>query len=525
MLVALQLRLYVSICLVACAAAADAGDDFNNLLTDLAPYAVLQHIFLVFIHANLAICSHLGLFGERVVMQFRSQSTGWADNIILAMAPLGIITAIVAVIRVGGPSWLKAIIGRALESRAVAESELMSSTSKEVCELWNGQQIVRVMGSGPTREFIIISPKGSAENPVKDRMEKPTADVEMMRAMELSDPENSRDKYLEKHGTWCPSPCVSHPWPNLILTHLSSSEPTVREYITGKLREGQDPESGCAEIPINGGHHRPVTIIRNTTAPTANLTLNLYNPVSRGEIYLVAMFGIALQLGVLVYSGFATHRLMLGKDGNPVAGCAFPCTISGTLMLVAGMLLCAYVVESSTSETRYRPGRGREARIVWLQKSEIVSDQAFESFAIFPQDTPVLVTTSHRKRKVQGEDEDTKVHEPRSKMQNMAQEAIATVGAAISIFGFIVQFTGLRGMHWSVSVTQLGAIIIMTSLRAWVRRNLAKKTERSSSRFWPRAGLAGDDSFKPPKRTLATHSGLGKKGQVRQAMDRQQLRP
>jgi hypothetical protein len=97
-------------------------------------------------------------------MQFMSQSTGWADNIILAMVPLGVLTAIVGAIRVGGPSWLKAIIGRARESRAVAESELMSSTSNEVCELWNGQQIVRVMGSGPIREFIILLPEGSGES-------------------------------------------------------------------------------------------------------------------------------------------------------------------------------------------------------------------------------------------------------------------------------------------------------------------------------------------------------------------------
>lgn len=74
----------------------------------------------------------LALFGERVTMQFMSQSTGWADNIILAMAPLGIITTIIGAIRVGGPSWLKTIIGRARESRAIVEAELMSSTSKEV---------------------------------------------------------------------------------------------------------------------------------------------------------------------------------------------------------------------------------------------------------------------------------------------------------------------------------------------------------------------------------------------------------
>jgi hypothetical protein len=81
---------------------------------------------------------------------------GWADNIILAMAPIGIVTAIVAAIRVGGPSWLKAIIGRARENVAVSEAELMSSTSKEVCEVWNGREVVRCIGVAPVVEFICL---------------------------------------------------------------------------------------------------------------------------------------------------------------------------------------------------------------------------------------------------------------------------------------------------------------------------------------------------------------------------------
>lgn len=84
---------------------------------------------------------------------------GWADNIILAMAPLGIITIIVSAIRVGGPRWLKSVVGRARENLAVAEMELMSSTSDEVCELWNGQGIVRCMGSSPVVEFICMLPE------------------------------------------------------------------------------------------------------------------------------------------------------------------------------------------------------------------------------------------------------------------------------------------------------------------------------------------------------------------------------
>jgi hypothetical protein len=118
-------------------AVAKDGEDFsNNVFSDLAPL--------------------LTLFGEQVAKQFMSQSMGWADDVVFAMAPLGIITAIVGAIRVGGPMWLKAIIGRARENRAVAEVELMSSTSHDVCELWNGQSIVRMMGSSPILGLIYV---------------------------------------------------------------------------------------------------------------------------------------------------------------------------------------------------------------------------------------------------------------------------------------------------------------------------------------------------------------------------------
>ncbi|CUS14874.1 unnamed protein product, partial [Tuber aestivum] len=109
------------------ALAANGVDFSNNLFSDLGPV--------------------LALFGEQVAKQFLSQSTSWLEDVIFAMAPLGIITAITSAVRVAGPNWLKAVVGRARESGAVAEMELMSSTSHEVCELWNGQAIVRVMGS------------------------------------------------------------------------------------------------------------------------------------------------------------------------------------------------------------------------------------------------------------------------------------------------------------------------------------------------------------------------------------------
>lgn len=112
------------------------GEAFsNNLLSDLAPI--------------------LTLFGELVTKQFLSLSLGWADNILIALGPLGIMTILVSAIRVSGEKRLKALIGRARESRATAESELLSSTSGEVCEMWNGYEIVRTFGSPKTIQLVI----------------------------------------------------------------------------------------------------------------------------------------------------------------------------------------------------------------------------------------------------------------------------------------------------------------------------------------------------------------------------------
>ncbi|KAG8161046.1 hypothetical protein KVR01_009310 [Diaporthe batatas] len=96
-----HVHLFAASCLLLTVAAADWWDDFsNNIASDLSPL--------------------LALFGEQIL-----------DNFIFAMAPLGIVTAIVSVIRVrGGPS-LRAFIGRAQEGGGIAEVELCSSTSRD----------------------------------------------------------------------------------------------------------------------------------------------------------------------------------------------------------------------------------------------------------------------------------------------------------------------------------------------------------------------------------------------------------
>ncbi|KAL8399273.1 hypothetical protein RB596_007914 [Gaeumannomyces avenae] len=491
-----RLKFLLVLLFAGCVAAADAGDDFsNNLFSDLAPL--------------------LALFGERVTMQFISQSTGWADNIILAMAPLGVITAIVCAIRVGGPSWLKAIIGRARESRAVIESELMSSTSHEVCELWNGQQIVRVMGKGPILEFIILSCKGSGENGSTGSTEsRPAGDQDTApKIMKLRSAEDCLPEF---------QPTIR----DLIFgNRLHQRQDTHRPNLASQLKSaiydmfgksalpGQDPETA----PLGPSAPTPQkvrAVIRNTEAHTPNLTLNVHNQVGRGELYIVAACGTVLQLGVLVYSGLATYLLMFPKDGNPVAEYAFPCTAAGALLLVVGILVCSHVVESATSETRYRPKDGMEARVVWLQRSGTVNDQSFEPFAIFPRKPQPIITTSHRANlQKQGQSAIASILSALSvgisgMVGTTVEELVTVVAVFVSVSGFILQFTGLRAMHWSASVTQLGATALMTILRAWVRRNLAENPKALSlvpghELDWLAMTLGGKNSdapwLRPPK--------------------------
>ncbi|KAF2677593.1 hypothetical protein K458DRAFT_436516 [Lentithecium fluviatile CBS 122367] len=85
-------------------------------------------------------------------------SLGWADNVLLAVGPIGIMTIVVSAVRVRGTRRLRALVGRSRESKATGELELLTSTSEDVCEMWNGNEVVRAIGVPHTKEEIIRYP-------------------------------------------------------------------------------------------------------------------------------------------------------------------------------------------------------------------------------------------------------------------------------------------------------------------------------------------------------------------------------
>ncbi|KAF2808792.1 uncharacterized protein BDZ99DRAFT_444593, partial [Mytilinidion resinicola] len=283
----------------------------------------------------------LTLFGEQVTHQFLSMSMGWADNILLAMGPLGIITTVVSAIRVGGVRGLKAIVGkfvttfqaifglahRAREIRFSAEAELLSSTSADVCELWSGQEVVRQYGTPDTKEMIIVLEKTP-------------------RVLGLVDAFSG--KYLREAS-------------NKIVNDSKASSRILNELAKG--------------------------------AP--NFTLNIRgSTVSRSELWFWTAVGIVCQTVALVIPALGTYYWDWPKGDFPVPSYEYPCFLIGSTFIIIGLIFCSRVIEATTAEHDFVQRKSKKIQVLRLQRTCTVSDQHFESYAILNAPGDVRLRTS-----------------------------------------------------------------------------------------------------------------------------------
>lgn len=274
---------------------------------------------------------------------------------------------------------------------------------------------------------------------------------------------------------------------------------TSRKFSRNKPESGDnprnnDPESGNNDPKPDGEPEEqyyadPTTskiiLVQDTDEAAPNLSLNCHDRKSRTEIIMVAIFGVLIQVAVLIYCGFATLkpslRSHLKKDDEPVRNYAFPLTVCGTVILTVGVLICGIVVERSTNESYYMADdQNYSAFVVWLQKESTISDQDFKPFAIFPTSKRSFITMSRRRGHTQTKTSNTRTPQPSTGHEQTGTTAIVglelltTVGCLTSISGFVLQFMGLRGLNYTAAVAQFVAMAIMTILRALVRRGLAK---------------------------------------------------
>ncbi|RSL49694.1 hypothetical protein CEP54_012305 [Fusarium duplospermum] len=285
-------------------------DDFsNNLATDLAPL--------------------VALFGEQPTKQYLSECLTIEDVIIFAAAPMGVITALVSAIRVCGTPSLRAFVGRAQEGAGLAEAELCSSTSRDVCELFNNGGIARVFGRPKVLE-IVHDPQATDED-----------------FLSLSD--------AKMAGIYS--------FPEYLRTEK------------GKRRENSSSsnEEGVANQKLA------------RFAPNPNLSLNIeIKPKPRRVFIVFAVIGIVLQLFVLVYAGLTRYYFKWLRKGHEEKY-AFPLTVVGTILLCLGMGLFAHLISSKTEERVYQRADSSDStnkpRMYWVQPgNQNLGDQVFDAF-------------------------------------------------------------------------------------------------------------------------------------------------
>ncbi|RYO91954.1 hypothetical protein DL762_001892 [Monosporascus cannonballus] len=303
----------------------DLSDFSNNLATDLGPL--------------------LALFGDSITVQYLSESTSFLDYFIFAMAPIGIITAVVSTIRVCGSPSLRAFIGRSQEGDATIEAALCTSTSRDVCEMFNKGGITRVLGRPSILELIHSPSCGRNEN------------LNLFRS------------YLE-------SASVSCEW-------VRTTRPAATQ--SGRWTNTE------------------------TLAPTPNLSLNVGIIQRPRWVYsAVAGIGFILQSFTLALAGVGVWVLdwTLSEDseasGTAARDYAPSMFIIGTVLLSAGMWSCAALIGQTTHEIRFErqgPQESWLSQLIWLQPGpQVIGDQSFDPFAVFEQeDKPLKVWTSSTK--------------------------------------------------------------------------------------------------------------------------------
>lgn len=315
------------VCTTPDCAPAEGWDNFaNNLGSDLAPL--------------------LALFGEQVTTQFLSESLNWMDSLLVAIAPLGIITTMVAAIRTNGSPLLRSLVGRAKESRGTVEADLMSSTSADVCELWSGGSVVRVLGEPKLLHLVYVNdPSGanklsSFRDSIKNRLYK----TEVVHDLEENKEASSSDN-VDPEG------------------------------------HNLDPE---------GSRENPPNLLFNIT----------FQPRPPHTMIALILLGIVLQGGVLAFSAVTQYELRLSKNDGSIPGYAFPVFLIGTLGLGFGVFLCAQLIETSTIESTWKStDLTKTTTSIWLQQGgQKVGDQQFQSFS-WKSAAPIITSNKRNEHK------------------------------------------------------------------------------------------------------------------------------
>ncbi|KAK5998898.1 hypothetical protein PT974_01282 [Cladobotryum mycophilum] len=293
-----------------------------------------------------------------------------------------------------------------------------------VCELWNSRNIVRCEGSATIWEFIFLLPEGTSSASAEES--RP-----LIKMMRLSDASHKRE------------------WP-----------PPSRSTRSPFRRRTSQPASHDTEVEDSG------TAI--TEKATEEISSNARGAISRlGFEYLRRRYQkrAAGQQNLPDEEQGDSIRTRSPDVVEEAGNCEeLPSqqgyNLKGLIFVVCDTDASALDLSLNT-HTKTEQGEIYQLAFfgIMLQPcSKIYTGKEYD-----------LITTSRqasKEKKTSGEDQD--------EFGGLGLEIKTWIRTIVSISGFLLQFIGLRGMHWSASVVRLRSVIFMIVLRAGVRRGLAR---------------------------------------------------
>ena len=292
-----------------------------------------------------------------------------------------------------------------------------------VVELWNGSDIVRVVGKASIMQLVYVTPAGRGVADGSRARGVVSGSNNTVNAPHATDtdggaarlPDGNDVRKIEIYGfdeairkgilTSMKRPGALHRIDQFVYFSLQNFGsvgyllfriyqylPPKVDQLAGALRRihrylSQKDSKVSNIAPATWNLILPTRTIDNYTEIAAddvlndhsvpNISLNVSSQkTSDGELWAIAIIGIFIQLGVIAFAGFgALHGDRFRKDGKRVVPYAFPLMAGGTVALVLGMFLCAHIIDKNTVETRWVPeSKSRVLSFKWVQKGNNITE-------------------------------------------------------------------------------------------------------------------------------------------------------
>lgn len=314
-------------------------------------------------------------------------------------------------------------------------------------KIWAGSEVVRQAGNVGTLELVVYR-----ENSAEQISEHEDSDLETKSQRSTEDIELR--SFSEDHE-------VYH------VTDLADAC-AMDLYRISKPNQCSLLSSLAQELRLVGTYTLPRAseICRGQAYQSPNITLNIDKAVTKiWETWVSAIIGTLLQPVALITPGLMVYHWHFKKGNNAIQAYAYPTFLAGSCVMMIGIALCSHIIEANSVEHVFEPKKDTVGAVFRLQFACTVGDQNYEPFVIM---NPLDSKSIHTSRRP------WESNSTRKREQNLFANLLTILAVSMSPFGFILQFVGLRALHWLATVTQLAVTLAITAAHSWVRRGLVR---------------------------------------------------